>query len=255
MGTDLIALQPAATLLAPHDARLERLRQQASCSAVQFAAVYAPLLERFAEYVQRVPCAARPECTILESRLAAAERILARRRGAILPRNAWKAEAEAPPCPWSEARIQERLQAIRAIDARAALHLELVRVFGMTHRQAGALQPGTAGRDGVLDMLWEVPKDQVLRFSVAGERQQAVLDAARHLLPDPEEVVCPPELALEAWLRRVYDLMRTVGGIGVPGEPTLRALQDRDAPTPQVLSRDAYLLARAGLKRPRSARR
>ncbi|MEH6874793.1 MAG: hypothetical protein V7849_10410, partial [Candidatus Competibacter sp.] len=55
-------------------------------------------------------------------------------------------------------------------------------------------------------------------------------------------------------LRRVYDLMRTVGGIGVPGEPTLRKLQDRDAPTPQVLSRDAYLLARAGLKRPRSAR-
>ena len=88
VSVDLIALQPAATLLAPHDARLERLRQQASCSAVQFAAVYAPLLERFAEYVQRVPCATQPECTILESRLAAAERILARRRGAILPRNA-----------------------------------------------------------------------------------------------------------------------------------------------------------------------
>ena len=175
---------------------------------------------------------------------------------AVQVRNAWKAEtkAEVPPYPWSEARIQERLQAIRAIDARAALHLELVRVFGMTHRQAGALQPGTAGRDGVLDVLWEVPKDQVLRFSVAGERQQAVLDAARHLLPDPEEAVCPPELALDAWLRRVYDLMRTVGGIGVPGEPTLRALQDRDAPVPHVLSRDAWLLARAGLKRPRSAR-
>ena len=88
VSVDLIALQPAATLLAPHDARLERLRQQASCSAVQFEAVYAPLLERFAEYVQRVPCAAQPECTILESRLAAAERSLARRRGAILPRNA-----------------------------------------------------------------------------------------------------------------------------------------------------------------------
>ena len=88
VSVDRIALQPAATLLAPHDARLERLRQQASCSAVQFEAVYAPLLERFAEYVQRVPCAAQPECTILESRLAAAERSLARRRGAILPRNA-----------------------------------------------------------------------------------------------------------------------------------------------------------------------
>ena len=111
------------------------------------------------------------------------------------------------------------------------------------------------GRDGILDVLWEVPKDQVLRFSVAGERQQAVLEAARHLLPDPEAAVCPPELALDAWLRRVYDLMRTVGGIGVPGEPTLRALQDRNASVPQVLSRDAYLLVRAGLKRPRSARR
>ena len=55
VGTDLIALQPAATLLTPHDARLERLRQQASCSAVQFEAVYTPLLERFAEYVQQHP--------------------------------------------------------------------------------------------------------------------------------------------------------------------------------------------------------
>ncbi len=176
---------------------------------------------------------------------------------AVQVRNAWKAEAEAeaPPCPWSEARIQERLQAIRAIDARAALHLELIRAFGLTHRQAGALQPGTAGRDGVLDVLWEVPKDQVLRFSVAGERQQAVLEEARRLLSDPDETVCPPELALDAWLRRVYDLMRTVGGIGVPGEPTLRELQDPGAPTPQALSRDAYLLARAGLERPRQARR
>lgn len=126
-----------------------------------------------------------------------------------------------------------------------------MRVFGLTHRQAGALQPGTVGRDGVLDVLWEVPKDQVLRFSVAGERRQAVLEEARRLLSDPDDTVCPPELALDAWLRRVYDLMRTVGGIGVPGEPTLRALQDRDAPAPQILARDAWLLARAGLKRPR----
>ena len=176
---------------------------------------------------------------------------------AVQVRNAWKAEtkAETPPCPWSEARIQERLQAIRAVDERVALHLELVRVFGMTHRQAGALQPGTAYRDGVLEVLWEVPRDQVLRFPVAGERQQAVLEDARRLLPDPDTTVCPPELALDAWLRRVYDLMRTVGGIGIPGEPTLRALQDRGAPAPQVLSRDAYLLARAGLQRPRSTRR
>lgn len=88
MAADLIPIQPATALLAMHEARLERLRQQASCSAVQFEAVYAPLLTSFAEYVQRVPCPTQPDTTILQSRLRAAERALARRRGAILPRNA-----------------------------------------------------------------------------------------------------------------------------------------------------------------------
>lgn len=176
---------------------------------------------------------------------------------ALYVRTARKAGPEAPvapPCPWSEERIQERLQAIRAVNDRVALHLELVRVFGLTHRQAGALQPRVAIHNGGLDVLWEVPKDQVLRFPIAGTRQQAVLDEACRLLPDADATVCPPEWKLDTWLRRVYDLMRTVGGIGIPGEPTLRELQDRAAPTPQVLARDAYLLHRAGLKRPRPAR-
>ncbi len=78
----------AAVLLAEQGARLERLRLWSSSSTVQFEAVYAPLLERFAEYVQRVPCATQPAVTILERRLDAAEHLLARRRGAILPLDA-----------------------------------------------------------------------------------------------------------------------------------------------------------------------
>ncbi len=159
------------------------------------------------------------------------------------------------PCPWSDAQIQERFEAIRAVDARVALHLELIQAFGLTHRQAGALQPGLSSNVGVLDVLWEVPVHQVLRFIIRTGRQHAVLETARHLLPDPAETVCPLEWTLETWLRRVYDLMRTVGGIGIPGAPTLRELQDREASAPQVLSRESWMLERAGLTRPPSVRR
>ncbi|TVR63196.1 MAG: hypothetical protein EA420_08020 [Candidatus Competibacteraceae bacterium] len=169
-------------------------------------------------------------------------------------RAAWKTAGASPlshPRPWSEARIQERLQAIRDRDPRAALHLELVRVVGLTHRQAGMLQPAAAFRDGVLDVLWETPPDRVLRYPIAGARQRAVLDHALALLPAPDERVCPPGLSLPSWLARVYHVLRAVGGIGVPGEPTLADLKDPEAPTPTALPREAYLLARAGLAAPK----
>ena len=169
---------------------------------------------------------------------------------ALRVRAGWRAGAAAtqsPPPAWNEDDIQARLQAIRAYDPRVALHLELVRVVGLTHRQAGMLQPGLSYRDGQLDVIWETPKGQVLRYAIAGPRQRAVLDQALALLPAPDEHVCPADLALASWLRKVHDLLRGVGRIGGPGEPTLAELRDPEAPTPTVLSREGYLLHRAGL--------
>mgnify|MGYP000853847756 FL=1 len=54
-------------------------------------------------------------------------------------------------------------------------------------------------------------------------------------------------MAVSTWLRKVYDLLRQVGGIGIPGAPTLHALKDPDIPTPILLDRETYLLNRAGL--------
>ena len=153
------------------------------------------------------------------------------------------------PCPLSEAAIQERIARIRAQDARVALHLELVRVVGLSHRQAAMLQPGASYQDGCLDVFWETPKNQVLRYPLTGERQRAVVQDALALLPDPQEPVCPVSRALSTWLGQVYHLQRTVGRIGIPGEPTLAALKDPDAPTPTVLYREDWLLHRAGLDR------
>ncbi|HPE73369.1 MAG TPA: hypothetical protein PK018_14575, partial [Candidatus Competibacter sp.] len=70
------------------------------------------------------------------------------------------------------------------------------------------------------------------------------------LLPDPAQAVCPADQTLPHWLRHVYRLLREVGKIGVPGEPTLAALKDPEAPTPVVLPRETWLLERAGLARP-----
>ena len=173
---------------------------------------------------------------------------------AIRVRAAWKdadAPARARRGAWSEARIDERIAAIRACEARVALHVELVRVIGLTHRQAGMLQPGASYRDDQLDVLWETPRDQVLRFPITHDRQRAVLDEARRLLLAPDEPICPAGLALASWLRKVYDLLRGVGRIGIPGEPTLAELRDPEAPVPTVLSRESYLLHRAGLDAPR----
>ena len=66
----------------------------------------------------------------------------------------------------------------------------------------------------------------------------------------PHEAICPSGMAISTWLRKVYDLLRQVGQIGIPGAPTLKALQDPDAPTPIVLDREQYLLQRARLRPP-----
>ncbi|MBK8168610.1 MAG: integrase domain-containing protein [bacterium] len=158
--------------------------------------------------------------------------------------------APPPPGPWPEEEIRARLDAIRAVDPRAALHLSLVRTFDLTHRQAARLQPAAAYRDGALEVIWEAPEGRVLRVPVAGERPRAVLAEALALLPDPRESVCPPGLSTATWLRKVYDLLRGVGGIGGPGGPAFAALRDPGAPAPESLDRDAYLLARSGLVPP-----
>ena len=160
------------------------------------------------------------------------------------------ASVPRPPPALSDDAIAERIARIRAEDPVVALHVELVRVMGLTHRQAARLQPAVSYRDGVLDVFWETPKDQVLRFRVTGERQQAVVRDTLTLLPDPAQAVCPADQTLPHWLRHVYRLLREVGKIGVPGEPTLAALKDPAAPTPVVLPRETWLLERAGLTRP-----
>ena len=153
------------------------------------------------------------------------------------------------PSPLAPDEIAVRIARIRAQDARVALHLELVRVVGLTHRQAARLQPAVSCRDGHLDVIWEAPKNQVLRYALTGERQRAVVQDALTRLPDPQEAVCPAPLALSTWLRHVYHLQRTLGRIGVPGEPTLAQLKDPEAAPPIILYREDWLLQRAGLAR------
>ncbi|WP_048676466.1 hypothetical protein, partial [Candidatus Competibacter denitrificans] len=129
---------------------------------------------------------------------------------------------------------------------RIALHIELVWRLGLTHRQAAKLQPARSYHHGVFDVLWETPRNQVWRYCINTEPLQALMTRAVTLVPDPNESVCPPQLALTSWLRYVYDLPRTQCRIGAPGEPTLRALRDPSPPIPQILDRETYLLAQAG---------
>ena len=169
---------------------------------------------------------------------------------ALHARMAWQAATAAPRVrerPWSAARIDAQIEAIRAVDARVALHVELVRVLGLTHAQAARLQPGLTYAAPHLEVLWETPRNQVLRLSLTTDRQRAVLAEAQRLLHSPQEAVCPAEMAVSTWLRKVYDLVRQVGGIGIPGAPTLHELKDPDAPAPILLDRETYLLNRAGL--------
>ena len=166
-------------------------------------------------------------------------------------RRAWSAANAAPrlrECPWSAAQIAAQIAAIRAVDARVALHVELVRVLGLTHAQAARLQPGRTDAAPYLEVLWGTPRHQVLRLELTTDRQRAVLAEAQRLLHTPQEAVCPAGMAVSTWLRNVYDRLRQVGGIGIPGAPTLRALKDPDVPTPLLLDRETYLLNRAGLR-------
>ena len=154
-----------------------------------------------------------------------------------------EAEAEAPPCPWSEARIQERLQAIRAIDERAALHLELVRVRDDPPSGRGAATGHGRPRRCPGRALGS-PCDQVLRFPIAGERQRAVLDAGPPVARTRRGDGLSARTGAGRLVRRVHDLMRTVGGIGVPGEPTRGHC--RTATPRRLKARDAWLLGAPG---------
>jgi len=165
--------------------------------------------------------------------------------------------AARPPAPppepfWPEAESQARLAAIRGQDARLALHVELVRTIGLTHRQAALWQRRGADQAGFLDVIWETPKEQVLRFPLTTEGQRAVVAEAHRLLQEPDESVCPAGVSVSTWLRKVYDLLRQVGGIGVPGGPRLAELKAPDAPSPIILDRETYFIARAGWRAPQN---
>lgn len=79
------AVATAAALLADHKATLAALYQLTGTSAAQFDALYRPLVERLAEWVQRLPSLIEPKQTLLSERLFSAERALSRRRGVFLP--------------------------------------------------------------------------------------------------------------------------------------------------------------------------
>ncbi len=100
-GEARVPITGAGALLGERAAALERLRGLSSSSAAQYEAVYAPLLVALAGYVQRVPCARLPRHTILDARLRAAERALARRRGAILPPGAGSERAAREADLWT----------------------------------------------------------------------------------------------------------------------------------------------------------
>lgn len=162
----------------------------------------------------------------------------------------------SPPEPfWPEAESQARLAAMRGQDARLALHVELVRTIGLTHRQAALWQRRGAEQAGLLDVIWETPKEQVLRFPLTTAGQRAVVAEAHRLLQEPDESVCPAGVSVSTWLRKVYDLLRQVGGIGGPGGPRLAELKAPDAPSPIILDRETYFIARAGLRAPQNRHR
>ena len=170
---------------------------------------------------------------------------------ALLVRGHWqelkRGDTKALPCPLAEAELHARLAAIGAQDPRAAAQIELVRVLGLSHVQAARLPLAQMVTGDYLDVLFGVPAGQVLRFAIITERQRAVLAQALQAMGDQQSTLCPPETPLNQWLQHVFQLLREVGRIDIPGQPTLLELQDSDAPTPRILPREAWLMHRAGL--------
>jgi hypothetical protein len=76
-------IQPASALL--DTATVQALHAASGSSAIHFAAVYQPLLQAVAEYVQQLPDPGQPTRTVLEARVHAALGGLRRRRGRLLP--------------------------------------------------------------------------------------------------------------------------------------------------------------------------
>lgn len=78
-------IQTAAQVLAAHMGSLRRVQTLSGSSPTQWEAVYHPLAEALAGYVQHLPCADRADASLLGARLQQAERVLRRRSGGFLP--------------------------------------------------------------------------------------------------------------------------------------------------------------------------
>lgn len=160
---------------------------------------------------------------------------------------AQRGDTDALPLPLSDDEIQARLRRIRDHDPHIALHLELVRLIGLTHHQAAMLQPHMSYTEPHLDVIWEVPRNQALRFTLTTAGQQSLLSEACARVESENGTICPSDIALSTWMKKVYQVMRSIGRIGIAGEPSLAELKDPKAPTPIPLRRETWLAQKMGL--------
>ncbi|MEC9364760.1 MAG: MobH family relaxase [Pseudomonadota bacterium] len=89
---DLTPVLDAATLLAAHQPTLQRIRQQVGVPLAHWNALYAPLLQQYATFVQQLPASEahhhRQPGGLLAHGLETALKALTLRRGALLPAGA-----------------------------------------------------------------------------------------------------------------------------------------------------------------------
>ncbi len=83
--SDRMLIQTASAVLDAHTAVWTRVQALSASSPTQCAAVYTPLAQALAGYVQHLPSAQHPDQSILSVRLQQAACVLRRRSGRFLP--------------------------------------------------------------------------------------------------------------------------------------------------------------------------
>lgn len=82
---DRMPIQTPAQVLTAYAASLARVQTLSGSSVTQFTAVYTPLAQALAGYVQHLPCVYRTDHSLLSARLEQAAQVLLRRQGVLLP--------------------------------------------------------------------------------------------------------------------------------------------------------------------------
>jgi len=136
-----VPIAPAGMLLAEQGESLARLHALSGHSTHQFEGVYTPLARALASYVQRLP-AAEGGPTLLAARLGQAERVLARRRGVLLPPGADPEQVAHEADVWTYALFS--LALLRRL-ARAFAPWT-IQLWSAAGQPLGVWQPSTAPR-------------------------------------------------------------------------------------------------------------